>query len=76
MLGFRRIWVIFAQLFIFSVVGLSKCKSLYLNEREECYGRHAFNPNRMVNKCHIRLISENTLQEMLSNPHEFVCFGS
>jgi len=23
----------------FAVVGFSKCKSLYLNEREKCYGR-------------------------------------
>jgi hypothetical protein len=47
-LWFRRIWIIFAHMFIFAVVGFSKCKSLYLNEREKCYGRqiYAFNPHR------------------------------
>ena len=53
-LWFRRIWNIFAQLFVFAVVGFSKCKS-YLNEREECYGRqiYSFNPRKMAKKnCH------------------------
>jgi len=31
----------------------SKCKSLYLNEREKCYGRimYAFNAHKMVRNC-------------------------
>jgi len=29
-------------MFVFAVVGFSKCKSLYLNEREKCYGRDVF----------------------------------
>ena len=33
---FCRIWTIFAQMFVFAVVGFSKYKSLYLNEREKC----------------------------------------
>ncbi len=84
MLWFRRIWNIFAQLFVFAVVGFSKCKS-YLNEREECYGRqiYSFNPRKMEKKkLSYIIISENTLQEMLSNPYKFVsdmgiiiCFG-
>ena len=73
-------------MFVFAVVGISKCKSLYLNEREKCYSRqiYAFNPHKKVKKCviHYVIISKNTLQEMLSSPHEFVsevgiivCFG-
>jgi len=33
---FCRIWNISAQMFVFAVVGFSKCKLLYLNEREKC----------------------------------------
>ena len=33
---FCRIWNIFAHMFVFAVVGFSKCKLLYLNEREKC----------------------------------------
>ena len=36
---FRRNWNIFAQTYVFAVVGFSKCKSLYLYEREKCCGR-------------------------------------
>jgi len=41
-----------AQLFVFAVVGFSKCKSLYLHEREKCYERqiYAFNPHKTVQK--------------------------
>jgi hypothetical protein len=51
-LQFRRIWIIFAQMFIFSVVGLLNWKS-YLNEREKCYWRqiYAFNLNEIVKEC-------------------------
>jgi hypothetical protein len=44
------------SLFVFAVVGFSKCKSLYLNEREKCYGRqmYAFNPHKMAKKFVIR----------------------
>ena len=83
---FCRIWNIFAQMFIFVVVGFSKCKSLYLNECEKCYWRqiYTFNPHKMVKEMYYTytVISENTLQYMLSNLHEFlsevgtvVCFG-
>jgi len=33
-----RIWTLFAQMFVFAVLGFSKCKSLYLNERENVTG--------------------------------------
>jgi len=50
---YSRIWNILVQIFVFAVVGFSKCTSLYLNEREKCYGRqiYAFNPHKMVKKC-------------------------
>jgi len=40
-------------MFVFAVVGFSKCKSLYLNERAKCYERqiYAFNPHKLVKKC-------------------------
>jgi len=52
-LWFLRILNIFAQMLVFAVVGFLKWKSLYLNERERCYGRqiYAFNPHVMVKKC-------------------------
>jgi len=36
-------------MFVFAIVRFSKCKSLYLNEREKCYARqiYAFNPHKM-----------------------------
>jgi len=45
-LWFRRIWNILVQMFVFAVVGISKCKSLYVIEREKCYRRqiYAFDP--------------------------------
>ena len=73
------IWNILAQMFAFADQGFSKCKSLYLSEREKCYGRHthtlihAFNPHKKAEKSVIHSrISENTLQEMICNPHEFI----
>ena len=61
-------------MFVFDVVGFWKCKSLYLNEHEKCYGRqiYAFNPHKMKNVLYVLVIPENTLQEMLSNPNAFV----
>ena len=49
-------WNIFAQMFVFAVVGFSKCKS-YLNEREKCSGRqiYACNPHTIVKKCVLRM---------------------
>jgi hypothetical protein len=72
---FRRSCNIFAQMFVFVVLGFSRCKSLYFNEREKCYGRqiYAFNPHEGTGMGHSYVvISDNTLQEILSNPHEFV----
>jgi len=42
----------FAQMFVFAIVGFSKCKLLYVNERQKCYGRqiYAFNRHNMVKK--------------------------
>ena len=56
MLWFRRIWNVFVEMFVFAVLGFSKCKTLYLNEREKCYGRqiYAFNPHKVVEKCVMR----------------------
>jgi hypothetical protein len=64
---FRRIWAVFNQMFVFAVVGFSKCKSLYLNEREKCYERqiYAFNPHKLVKKCRTPRRNICTLQEML-----------
>jgi hypothetical protein len=50
----HRLWNIFGEIIVFAVVFL-KCQSLYLNEREKCYGRqiYALNPHKMVKKCDI-----------------------
>ena len=49
----RRIWNIFAQIFVLLSSRFWKCKSLYLNERDKCYGRkmYAFNAHKMVQNC-------------------------
>jgi hypothetical protein len=39
-LWFLRMWNIFAYMFVFTVVGFSTWKSLYLPECEKSYGRH------------------------------------
>jgi hypothetical protein len=65
-------WNVFGKMFVFAVVGFSKCKPLYLNEREKCYGRqiYASNLHKKVKKYTYVIISENTLCDMLSNPHD------
>ena len=54
--GFVEFGMYLLKCSFFTVVGFSKCKSLYLNEREKCYGRqiYAFNPHKMVKICVMR----------------------
>ena len=58
-------------MYVFAVVVFSKCKPLYLNEHEKCYGRqiYASNPHKVKKYTYI-IISENTLWDMLTNPHD------